>query len=68
MGKVIKLSSKDGSLGIGPDGLIYLTAQIDGVKTGDRLKIDDKVFEVKHIEYYLAPPEMFVAEIVGVAS
>jgi hypothetical protein len=68
MGKVIELSLKESGLDTGPDGGMYLTAQIYGVRIGDRLKIDNKVFEVKYVEYYFDPSDMFMAEVIGVAS
>lgn len=68
MGKLIELSSNDSSLGIGPDRLMYLTAQLENIVVGSEFKVGEDILQVKHIEYYLDPPDMFIAEVIGVAT
>jgi hypothetical protein len=68
MDSIIELSSKEGSLGIGPDGLMYLTAQVERIVVGSKFKVGEDILRVKHIEYYHDPPDMFMAEVIGVAS
>jgi hypothetical protein len=45
-------------------GEVYvLTMWREGVKEGDRIVLDEGEFLVRWVEYYLDPPDMFIAEI-----
>jgi hypothetical protein len=68
MGKVIELLPGEHYLSTGFDGLRYLTAQLDGVGIKSKFKVGNKIFQVQHIEYYMDPPDMFMAEVIGVAT
>jgi hypothetical protein len=64
----VKVKRISDTYGIEANGISYLlTAQQGGIEKGDRIELPyGKLFDVKKIEYYSEPDDMFLAEIVRI--
>jgi hypothetical protein len=64
----VKVKRISGTYELEANGISYLlTAQKEGIEEGDRIELPHgKLFDVKKIEYYLDPDDVFIAEITRV--
>jgi hypothetical protein len=64
----VKVKRISGTYELEANGISYLlTAQKEGIEEGDRIELPyGKLFDVKKIEYYSEPDDMFLAEIVKI--